>query len=267
LALSAAATAFAPGVALADDVYLVHGEVFKGVVAEETDTQVRIRMAGGEVRLARTQVVKVVASRSPYQLYLLQRAALEADSAAPARAWLDLARLAFDQGLRGPAREAALAAARLDPDLEGLGAMLRRLDYVRDPESGEWLSRAQDLARRGFVLFEGEWVSAEEGMLRLRAQEEARFAARRRFEEAAARQARAAGPPAPAAEVNLFVTPIVYSLPLPWFIVRTVPGGPSSAPAPRPPGGAPVMDLLERQPGSLIPGILSLDRPASPTGR
>ena len=44
--------------ALADDVYLVNGRKFEGVIAETAGSQVRIRMQGGVLSLPKDQVLR-----------------------------------------------------------------------------------------------------------------------------------------------------------------------------------------------------------------
>jgi hypothetical protein len=268
LVLSAAALAAGP--LPADDVHLVNGEVFAGVVAVETETHVRVKVAGGEMRLPKAQVARVVQAESPYERYLALRPVVEANPAATAADWLDLARLALAAGLNGATRETALAAAGLDPDLPGLSPVLARCGYVRLEGKGEWIPKAEQMRREGFVLHDGAWVRRETLEAELAAMER-RAQALRAAREHEARQRevdlREIRPRAavPATQVNVFVAPMIYSLPLPWFIVPSIPGEPRPplAPPRRPAGGGPIMDLLERQPGSLIPGHLSLSAPAS----
>jgi hypothetical protein len=268
----ALAAALAAGTSAADEVRLKNGEVFQGVVAIETETQVRIRMADGELRLPKGQVAEVVQAASPYERYLRRRAeleagALEGGAAASAADWLDLSRQALAQGLRRPAREAAVAAARLDPDTAGLTAVLARFDYVRDGEAGEWIPRSEAMARRGLVSFEGEWIDRAERERRLAGRAEVLAVARRREREAAHERALLRAQAAvtqPAPQVSIVVAPVVAAFPAPWFVLPPSPFPPPVPGEPRrppPAGRGPVLDLLERQPGSLIPGHLSLDVP------
>lgn len=252
----------------ADRVVLKNGQTFEDVIATDTGAQVRIQLASGELRLSKAQVASIEKATTPYQAFLDQKADLEADPSTPARAWVELARWAGAKGLRREAREAALAAAELDPKAEGLAAFLSSQGYVFDAELGRYLAEGEYLSRRGFVEHRGEWVTRDERQRRLEqaraAEEERRLARLERFRrqefEGDEPAVRAPQPPAPTVVV---VAPIAY-FPAPFFILPSpVPGGLPPAPAGRVPQPklhqGPVMDLLERAPGSLIPGFLDLD--------
>lgn len=172
------------GAVSADDVYLKNGRKFEGVIAETTDTQVKIRMQGGVVSLPKSQVLRVEAKDSDLSGYLKRKDALRRNPDAGARDWLELARWAKAQGLEGGAREAALTAAALDPKLEGVGEILRTYRYSFDEKAGHWISYEESMRRRGFVYTGGAWISAEElaERNRLRAEAEAQHA---RMREAA----------------------------------------------------------------------------------
>src|SRR6185295_9698937 len=116
----------------ADDVYLTNGRKFEGVVAETTDSQVRIQMQGGVLSLPKSQVLRVEVEDSSLAGYLRRRDALKKNPAAGAPEWLELARWSRSQGLGQATREAAMAAAALNPGLEGLAPILRAYGYVLD---------------------------------------------------------------------------------------------------------------------------------------
>ena len=63
--------------AFADDVYLVNGRKFEGVIAETAGSQVRIRMQGGTLSLPKDQVLRVEAGDSNLAEYLRRKEALE----------------------------------------------------------------------------------------------------------------------------------------------------------------------------------------------
>lgn len=144
----------------ADTVYLTNGKSFDGVVAESSEGQVRIQMPGGEIRLPRTSVERVEQSDSAFAEYLHQKQSL--GRTASAADWLSLARWARAHGLDQGEREAALKAARLDPHLEGLSAILRGYGYVYDRELDRYISSDEAMRRQGFVQSSGRWISREE---------------------------------------------------------------------------------------------------------
>lgn len=180
----------AGGAASADDVILKNGRKFEGVIAETTDTQVRIRMQSGVVSLPKSQVLRVEAKDSDLSGYLRRKEALRRSPDARAGDWLELARWAKSQGLEQGAREAALAAAELDPGLDGVAALLRGYKYIFDEQLGRWISYPESMRRRGFVFSQGAWISREELAERVRLQREAEAQAARIRE--AARVERAA---------------------------------------------------------------------------
>jgi hypothetical protein len=256
LALLLAAAVAAP--ALADDVYLVNGETFAGVVATEVGSQVRIRMPGGEMRLPRSLVLRVESAQTPYREYLRRKEALDAATGATAEDWLALAEWAQGKGLLHDAREAARLAAERAPELPGLAALMPSLGYVQDGEGGPWITREAAASRQReleppLLPPDPASIAWRRRDADARAAEREAAEARRLAEEAPVAPAAV---PAPLVQVNV-ITPLIYAIPVP-FVVR----GGTFQPSPRPePHGGPVLDLFERQPGSLIPGTLDLDSP------
>ena len=177
------------GAVSADDVYLKNGRKFEGVIAETTDTQVRIRMQGGVVSLPKSQVLRVEAKDSDLSGYLKRKEALRRDPDARAKDWLELARWAKSQGLDQGAREAALTAAALDPKQEGVAEILRAYRYSFDEKAGHWISYEESMRRRGFVYTGGAWISAAEVAERNRMRAEAEAQAARMRETARAERA------------------------------------------------------------------------------
>jgi hypothetical protein len=175
--------------AFADDVYLVNGRKFEGVIAETSDTQVRIRMQGGTLSLPKDQVLRIEQGESSLAEYLSRKEALKKNPATRAADWLELSRWAHGRELDQAAREAALTAAVLDPRAEGLGPVLRGHGYVLDSQLDRWIPYAESMRRRGFVLAGGQWISRDEYQARVRAQEEDQ-ARRRAAQQEAAREAR-----------------------------------------------------------------------------
>jgi hypothetical protein len=274
--------------ARADDVYLKNGRSFEGVIAEVTDSQVRIRMPGGLLSLPLSQVERVEKADSSFAEYLRRKEALRRAPEAPAGDWLDLARWARSRGLSQGARESALLAAQLDPHLSGLEPLMRGLGYVLDKELDRWIPYADSMRRRGFVQSNGQWISREEYAQRQRRQEEdlarlraaraevearaAQVAQARRLAELEAREERER-------ERRLYAAPENYGIPLYGFPGYWVapPPAPPCCDGPGHPGGGhhqppkpperPRIDngssTYTRMPGSLIPGRLGPYAPMS----
>ncbi len=270
--------------AAADDVYLANGNSFEGVIAEVTATQVRILMPGGQLSLPRSAVTRVEQGAAPWAEYLEREQALRRDPKATARDWLELARWAQRQSLAQGVREAALRAAEIDPQLDGLEQVLRGVGYVWDRELGRWIPYADSMRRRGFVHSGGVWISRSEYDERQREHERREQERHRRRAEAieAARAART-DRLLDLAEVQLardllrpepaIVMPITWGWPivvLPGFFPPPQrPGDGDGGMEPRP-GADPRFpprgghgDRLLHQPGSLISGDYA---PISTTG-
>lgn len=263
---------------LADDVYLVNGRVFEDVIAQVTDSHVRIRTADGTVSLPRQQVAKVVESESALAELLRRKEALHRAPEIRAADWLDLATWARTRGLERPAREAALTAAGIDPRLPGLEPVMRGFGYVLDADLDRWISYGDSMRRRGFVYSNGQWISREEHQQNLRAREEA--LARQHEAQRAAQQARAERRTEQALQVaelalakealssskpeplprgyDFFGGPVLL---MPWYTPVLTPPAPNPPNPPSPPHRGPVgprrpNNQFSYVPGSLLPGNL-----------
>jgi muconolactone delta-isomerase len=262
----------------ADDVYLTNGRSFKGVIAEVGETQVTIRMPVGEIGIPRSQVARVETSESAYAEYLRRKGEIRR-AEDKAGAWLELAKWAKANGLAQSAREAALAAAELDPKREGLAPLLRSSGYTLDTQLDRWIPYAEAMRRKGLVHAQGEWITREEYAARER---ERREAGERRAAAEAERRAKARSEAVlRLAEIQLYKETIrdarpqpqvpAYGLPITWwpgyvYIPPVFPVPPTGPGEPPPPGsghpGHPGHHDQERtgyggfegrQPGSLFP--------------
>lgn len=163
---------------LADDVHLKNGRSFENVVAEVGDTQVRVHMPGGVISLPRSAVDRVDKSDSSFAEYLRRKQELTARGrggnarASLAAEWLELARWARGNKLPQGAREAALAAAEINPREPGLAGVLRGFGYVYEESLDRWISYDDAMRLHGFVQEGGTWVSHEEHAAHIREQRE-----------------------------------------------------------------------------------------------
>lgn len=211
------------GTAVADIVYLSNGSSFDGVISELDEAEVRIRMPFGEMTLPRSMVERVEKSDSALEEYLRRKGELRGSREADASQWLELALWADSRDLLYGAREAGLIAADLDPRLEGLGSLMRRLGYILDEDLGRWVPLAEYMRRQGFVLADGEWITVEErdALQRAAREEQQLELERRRANEFSAavelaqlalvRQALAPPPASPY---------VVYSAPAPLGVIH-----------------------------------------------
>jgi len=248
-----------PVVALADDVYLKNGKSFQDVIATEEGAQVRIRMPAGELALPKEQVARIERGASAYGEYLARKSALGKTAGAPA--WLALALWARGQGLDHGVREAALKAAALDSRLEGLAPVMQSLGFVFESDLGRWIPYADSMRRRGFQLWNGEWIAREEVQARLHREDEER--ARRSAEREAAARDRLTQ----TLELALVQStlereearryPPVAQVPVqvgyPVYYIAPVPVPP--APAPHPHQMAPGTPMPSHVPGALAPAL------------
>lgn len=260
----------------ADDVFLKNGQTFTDVVVEQSAGRITIHLREGRLTLSAAQVDRIESKPSPYQEFLQRRSAL-LEQKADAGAWIGLADWALRNDLRPSAREAALAAATLDPRAPGLDRVMAPFDLVWNETGARWESRDEQMRRNGFVRSSEGWKTREEHARleteRARANRD-RLARRQAYEQELAelqelehlrrlRRAReqeeTAAPTGPQVQVNVLVPGFFFPTPV---IVGPTPAPPSPTPAggtPPPPRG-PLLDAFERQPGSLIPGVLDLDR-------
>jgi len=181
-----------PAAAVAEDVYLKNGRVFRGVIATVDNGAVQIEMPGGTLSFPVSTVLRIEASDAVYRDYQTRRDALERGGAKAAD-WLELARWAKSHGLEPAAREAARAAGRLDPDLPGVRSLLGELGFVFDASSGTFLAFEDSMARQGLVYDGGAWITSAERAAR---RERERAAAAAREADVARPEERAADRPA-----------------------------------------------------------------------
>jgi hypothetical protein len=178
-----------PGTLLrADDVYLKNGRSFEGVVAEVTETQVRILLPGGAISLARSAVDRIEKSATSYSDFLGRKEEIQArekHGARNAADWLELARWARAAGFSQGVREAALTAAEIDPRQPGLATLLRPLGYVYEERLDRWIPYADAMRLHGLVQVDGQWLSPQEA--------QARASEQLQMQTAMAAQAAAAG--------------------------------------------------------------------------
>jgi len=150
------------------------------------------------ISLPRGAVERVRKADSSFREFLRRKQEIESREAGPpaarqpgiAEEWLELARWASRNNLQQGAREAALAAAAINPRLPGLRALLRAAGYVYEETLDRWIPYDDSMRLHGFVKDGGTWISREEHAARLRAAESAR--AERQMAYAAQAQAAAA---------------------------------------------------------------------------
>lgn len=184
LAVALLATLLGAAPLAADRVVLANGRVFEDVTVEVRAEGVTIAVGGGALTLSRDQVASIESGPSTLAEYRLRAEALRGKATATAADWLELARWARSHACDFGARESALAAAEIDPEQAGLGALLRDLGYEQPEPGSAWLPFEDAMQRRGWVEDGGEWVPASVAEAREKARREEREERRRAAEAA-----------------------------------------------------------------------------------
>jgi hypothetical protein len=194
--------ALLPGAVRADDVFLTGGGRISGVIVERTAGSITLDVGPGRVTLPMTRVNRVVARTGDLTVYRQRAEQLLPENVA---GWVALARWAEDHDLLTQAREAYAYVLTLDADN---AAAHRGLGHVWTGE--RWGTLEESYLARGYVPFEGSWVTPDERRAmveermawaaaerdRVEASARAREAeARARVAEAEARRAEAVPPP------------------------------------------------------------------------
>ncbi len=180
-----------PLLATADEVFLKNGGKLGGQVVSEDATTVVMDVGPGRVSVKRVNVLRIERGLSPVSAFRERAAALAADDVA---GWLALASWARQKELATQAHEALEHVLRIDPQNAAANAALGRVE-----SNGRWLSVEDSYRERGYVFFDGAWITSAEHEARLRADaaDAAASAARResdwrvREAEARAREAEA----------------------------------------------------------------------------
>lgn len=183
----------------ADEVFLRGGGRVKGIIVERSDTKVVLDVGVGRVGIPKSQIERIVEGRTALSEYIERGSRLATDDVP---GWLALGLWAQDQDLQTQAREALERVAALDP---GNAAAQKALGRVLLGDA--WVSSEESYRARGYVPFEGSWITPEErqsilGQRAVETQaEQARAEAEARVREAEAR-ARAAEAEARRAEAD-----------------------------------------------------------------
>jgi len=172
------------GVCTADEVFLRGGGRLTGVVVERTKDKVVVETGPGRVTLPMSRVERIVEGRSSLEMYGERAAALVPGDV---QGWTELARWAADHDLLTQSREAWQKALAADPSNPEANAALGRVEV-----DGVWMGREDAYRARGYVPFEGRWVTPaeHEALVRERALEE-QAARERREAELRVREAEA----------------------------------------------------------------------------
>lgn len=148
---------FAPGVVLADEVFLKDAGSISGRIVEQTADTIKIDVGDGIIGVPTSRVERFTKGRTPLDEYDDRAAKLGAKDVA---GWRALGQWASHQGLTSQSRKAyekVLAAAPDD------AAARKALGYVS--MNGKWLTEEEGYRARGYVNYDGEWMTQAEAQL------------------------------------------------------------------------------------------------------
>lgn len=153
-ALLLAAALFTSAGASADDVYLKGGGRVSGRIVQKTETSVEIEVGAGKIAVPASRVEKIVEGKSSLDAYHERAGTLDPKDR---DGWVALGRWASDQGLSSQAREAYHRVLAIDPNDRQANAALGNVQI-----GGSWVAEEEAYRARGFVQFEGEWMTPAE---------------------------------------------------------------------------------------------------------
>jgi hypothetical protein len=148
LAVSVAAAASA------DEVYLKSGGQLSGRIVSRTATTIEIEVGAGRMKVPASSVARIEEGRSALQEYE-ERAGGLAPGDAPG--WVALGDWASARGLGTQARQAYERAHAAAPDNARANEALGRVQV-----GGRWVSEEEGYRAKGYVQFEGEWMTPQE---------------------------------------------------------------------------------------------------------
>ena len=206
--LLAAVLAAAPG--WADEIHLKGGGRVSGRIVERTATHVAIETGPGRLTLPISRVERIVEGRSALDSFSERAAEL---AASDTEGWAELARWAEERDLLTQARSAWQRVLATDP-----GHAQANTGLGRVPLDGVWMSAEDAYRARGYVSYEGRWLTPAEADVAMREREMDAAAARERREadlrvqeaEARVREAEARAYEAEAAAETTGGIPIGY---------------------------------------------------------
>lgn len=168
----------------ADEVFLRGGGHVKGIIVERSESTVVVDVGAGRVGIPRDHVLRIVEGRTALSSYLDKASRLAADDL---EGWLELALWAAGQDLQTQAHEAFELVVSLDPANATAQMALGRVLV-----GNAWVSAEQGYRARGYVPFEGSWVTpAERGSILGQRREEAQTERVRAEADARVREAEA----------------------------------------------------------------------------
>ncbi len=165
--------ALLPTTLLADVVVLKNGGRVSGRIVQQSATSVEVDVGAGTVTLAMNRVERIEQSRPSLDDYYDRAGRLGPSDLA---GWLELGHWSSSQSLSAQASEAYHRVLAIDPAKAEANQALGNVQV-----GGRWVSEEESYRARGYVQYEGEWMTP--------AQRDALVGSRRAQTDAELRQA------------------------------------------------------------------------------
>jgi hypothetical protein len=143
-----------PSAVLADTVYLKGGGKVSGRIVTRSETEVEVDVGAGTMKVSTARVDRIEEGASALSEYAQRAAALKPDDV---DGWRELGRWARSQGLNTQASQAYEKVKALAPGDAEANEALGQVQVA-----GRWVSEEESYRSRGYVKFEGEWMTPAE---------------------------------------------------------------------------------------------------------
>ena len=149
-----------PLAAFGDEVYLKSGGQLSGRIVSRSATTIEVDVGAGRIKVPASTVLRIEEGRSALQEYEERAGQLAAGDAA---GWVALGEWASGKGLGTQAREAYNRALKASPNDARANAALGNVQV-----DGRWMSEDESYRARGYVQYQGDWVTPAEHQALLR---------------------------------------------------------------------------------------------------
>ena len=160
--------ALLPVASFADEIFLKSGGRLSGRIVNRTTATIEVDIGAGRITVPTSSVLRVEEGRSALQEYEERAGRIPATDV---DGWLALGEWASAMGLGSQAREAYHRVLSASPGDPRANAALGNVQM-----DGRWVSEDDSYRARGYVMYEGQWITAaeHEAILRERAVDEER---------------------------------------------------------------------------------------------
>lgn len=207
------AAAMLPLAGAADEVFLKSGGQLSGKIVSRTADMIEVDVGAGRIAVTASSVLRIEEGRSALHEYEDRAGRIPPGDA---QAWVALGDWAAEAGIGTQAREAYQRALSASPNDPRANTALGNVQV-----DGRWVSEEDGYRAKGYVRYEGEWITPaeHEAILRQRAadvEEERTRASQERVQEAEARAQEAEARAKEAEDKLAAAQPASEGLPL-WY--------------------------------------------------